>query len=112
MAPGSETPSRSRGDIDAVAHQIAVAFLDNVAKMNADAKFDATFGRQARVAFDHGVLDFDGAAHGVDNAAELDERPVAGALNDAPIVHGDGGIDQIATQRAQPGQGSIFVCAG
>ena len=103
---------QTRGDIDAVAHQIAIGFLDNVAKMNADAEFDSTFGRQARIALDHGVLDFDSAAHGVDNAAELDERPVAGALNDAPIVHGDGGIDQIATQRAQPGQGSIFVCAG
>ena len=72
--------------------------------MDADAKFDAAIGRHAGVAFDHRVLNLDGAAHGVDNAAELDERPVAGALHDAPVVHGDGGVDQIATQRAQPRQ--------
>jgi hypothetical protein len=30
-----------RGDIDAVAHQIAVGLLDNVAQMDADAEFDA-----------------------------------------------------------------------
>ena len=30
-----------RGDIDAVAHQVAVALLDHVAQMNADTKVDA-----------------------------------------------------------------------
>ena len=34
-----------RGDIDAVAHQVAVALLDDVAKVDADAKFDALVGR-------------------------------------------------------------------
>ena len=65
---------QSRGDIDAVAHQIAVALLDDVAQMNADAELDAALGRHAGVALDHGVLHFDGAAHRVDHAAELDER--------------------------------------
>ena len=60
----------ARGDIDAVAHQIAVGLLDNVAQMNADAK--------------------------------LDQAPVTGALDDASVMRGDGGIDQIATQPAQP----------
>ena len=32
----------------------------------------------ARVALDHGVLDFDSATHGVHHGAELDQRPVAG----------------------------------
>ena len=66
----------------------------------------------ARVAFDHRVLHFDGAAHGVDDAAKLDERAVAGALDDAPVMHGDGGVDQIAAQRPQPRQNAIFVRAG
>ena len=98
-----------RGDIDAVAHQVAVALLDDVAEMNADAKFDALVGRDARVALDHGVLHFDRAAHRVDDAAELDEAAVAGALDDAAMMHGDGGINQIAAQRAQPRQSSILV---
>ena len=87
-----------RGDIDAVAHQIAVGLLDDVAEMDADAELDAALGRQAGVALDEAVLHLDRAAHGVDHAAELDEAAVAGALDDAPVMRGDGGIDQIAAQ--------------
>jgi hypothetical protein len=79
--------------------------------MNADAKFDALVGRDARVALDHGVLHFECAAHRIDYAAELDDAPVAGALDDAAMVHGDCGIYQIAAQRAQSRQSSIFVRA-
>ena len=102
----------ARGDVHAVAHQVAVALLDHVAEVNADAKLDAFVERDARVALDHGVLNFDCAAHRVDDAAELDDAAVAGALDDAAMMHGDCGIDQIAAQRAQPRQGSIFVRAG
>ncbi len=100
---------KPRGDIDAVAHQIAVALLDDVAEMNADPEFDAALGRQAGVALDHAVLHFDRAAHRVDDAAELDEAAVAGALDDAPMMHVDGRIDQIAAQRPEPRQGAILV---
>src|ERR1700734_1690783 len=85
----------ARGDVDAVAHQIAVALLDDVAQMNADAKFYALVGRNARVALDHGVLHFECAAHRVDYAAELDDAAVAGALDDAAVMHGEWGINQI-----------------
>ena len=63
-----------RGDVDSVAHQVAVGLLDDVAEVNADAKLDASLRRQARVALDHAVLHFDRAAHRVDHAAELDDR--------------------------------------
>ena len=43
--PGLGDPLEPRGDVDAVAHQIAVALLDDVAKMNADAELDALLGR-------------------------------------------------------------------
>ena len=33
------------GDIDAVAHEVAVGFLDDVAEMDADAELDAPIGR-------------------------------------------------------------------
>ena len=49
---GRGDPFQSRGDVDAVAHQIAVALLDDVAQMNADPEFDAALRRQAGVAFD------------------------------------------------------------
>ena len=79
--------------------------------MNADPEFDAAILRYARVAFDHGVLHFDGAAHRIDHAAKFDQRSIAGALEDAPIVHGDGGVDKIAAQSPEPSQSAIFVCA-
>ena len=80
--------------------------------MNADAKFDAALGRQTGVALDHAALHFDRAAHGVDDAAKLDDGSIAGALDDAPVMHGDGGIDQVAAQRAKPRQSAILVRSG
>jgi hypothetical protein len=100
---------QTRGDVDAVAHQIAVGLLDHVAEMNANLEFDAALGRQAGVAFDEAVLHLDRAAHRVDHAAELDKAAVAGALDDAPVMRGDGRIDQIAAQPPQPRQGAILV---
>jgi hypothetical protein len=47
----------------------------------------------ACVAFNHGVLHFNGAAHRIDDAAKFDQRPVPGALEHMPVVHGNGGID-------------------
>jgi hypothetical protein len=57
---------------------------------------DASFRRQTSIALDHAILHFDRATHGVDHAAELDDRAVAGALNDAPVMSVDRGIDQVA----------------
>ena len=91
-----------RGDIDAVAHQIAVRLLDHVAEMDANPEFDARSARHASVALDHAVLDFNGAAHCVDHTAELDDDAVAGALDDAAVMRGDRGINQIAAQAPQP----------
>ena len=70
---GCRDPLETRGDIDAVAHQIAVALLDDVAQVDANAEFDATLRRQPGVALDEAILHFDRAAHGVDHAAEFDE---------------------------------------
>jgi hypothetical protein len=55
---------------------------------------------------------FDGAAHRVHNAAELDNRPIAGALNYAAMVHNVQGINEIAADRPKPRQGTIFISAG
>ena len=67
--------------------------------------------RHAGVALDQAVLHFDGAAHRVDHAAELDQAAVAGALDDAAVMHGDGGIDQVAAQPPQPRERAILVRA-
>ena len=62
----------------------------------------ASIGRNAGVAFAGAVLHFDRAAYSLDHAAKLDQDAVAGALEHAAIVQGDGRINQIATQRAEP----------
>jgi hypothetical protein len=82
------------------------------AEMNADSEFYPTLDRQARIAFDHAVLHFDRAAHGIDDAAELNESAVPGSLDDAPVMQGDGRVEQVAAQRTQPRQGAILVRAG
>ncbi len=99
------------GDIDPVAHQIAVGLLDHVAEMDADAELDAALGRQPGVALDHAVLNFDRAAHSVDHAVELDQRAVAGALDDAAMMNGDRRVDQVAAQRPQPRERALLVRA-
>ena len=53
MPPGSSNAFKARCDIDAVAHQIAVAFLDDIAQMDADAELDAALGRKPGVPLDH-----------------------------------------------------------
>ena len=103
---------KARGDIDAVAHQVAVALLDHVAEMDADPKFDALVRRDPSVALDHRSLDFNGAVHRVDDTPELDNCAIAGALDDPPVVHGDGRIDQVAAQRPEPRQNPVLVGSG
>ena len=100
------------GDVDAIAHQVAVALLDDVAQMYPNAKHDAALGRNASVTLNHAVLHFDRAAHRVHHAAELNNGSIAGSLDDAAVVHGDYGINQIATDRPKPRQRTIFVRAG
>ena len=80
--------------------------------MDADAELDPALGRHAGVAFDHRVLQFNGAAHRIDNAAEFDDAAVAGALDDAAVMDGDRGVDQVAAKRSKPGEDAIFVRAG
>ena len=80
--------------------------------MDTNAKVDATIFWQPRVALDHAVLDLDGAAHRVDDAAEFDDRAVAGALDQAAVVDGDRRINEVAAQSAQPRQRAVLVRAG
>src|SRR5262249_58140423 len=62
-----------RSNIDAVAEDVVVLDHD-VADVNADPQFDAALRRHARVALSHATLDVDGAARGIDRAAELDQH--------------------------------------
>ena len=58
------------------------------------------------------VLHLDRAAHRVDDAAELDDAAVAGALDDAAVMRGDGRVDQVAAERPKPRKRAVLVRAG
>src|SRR5208282_2647620 len=78
-----------------------------LARAKVTAADDAALRRKTGVALGHAVLHLDGAVHSVDHAAELDEDAVAGALHNAPVMRGDGGINQIAPQPPESRQGAI-----
>jgi hypothetical protein len=81
-----------RGDIDAVAENIIVV-EDNVADMDADAELDPLLGRQDGILLCHLALDLDGAAHRVDGTGELHQHAVAGGLDDAAAMRGEGRVN-------------------
>ena len=103
---------KPRGDIDAVAHEVAIRLLDDIADVNPDAEVDSPLLRHARIALDEAVLNLDRAADRVDDAAKLDDRAVAGAFDDTAVVGGDGGVDEVAPQTPQARKGPILVGAG
>ena len=96
------------GDIDPVAEDVAV-LDDDVALVDADAELEALFRRGRGVAFGHRALPLGGAAQRVDDAGELDEEPVAGGFDDAPLMLGDARVDQFAPQRLERRQRPFLV---
>src|SRR5580704_3120853 len=90
----------TRGDIDAVTHQVSVALFDHVSEMNANPELNAALRRQAGVALQESMLQLDRAADCIDHAAKFDDEAVARALDYTSAMNGDGGLDQVAPQRA------------
>ena len=103
---------QSSGDVDPIPHQIAVPLLDHVPDMNSDSELDALIVGKARVASDHAILHLDGAMHRVDDASELDDAAVAGALDDAAVMGGDRRINEIAAERPKARERALLVCPG
>jgi hypothetical protein len=73
----------------------------------------ALVGRDLGVALGHRPLDFNGKIHCVDGAPKLDNRAVAGALDDPAVMHRDGWIDEVASERLAEREKSrkIALCA-
>jgi hypothetical protein len=79
--------------------------------VDANAKLNAAIWWKASISFDHAVQHFDGAAHGVYDAAKLNDSSIAGALHYTPVMHGDCRVNQIAAERSQPRKCPILVGA-
>ena len=50
-----------------------------------------------------------GKVHYGDHAAELDDTAAAGALDDAAVMHRDGGVDQVAAKGPKASEDAIFI---
>jgi hypothetical protein len=68
--------------------------------------------RHARVSRSHAVLNFNRATNRIDDAAELDNRAVAGALYDAAMMGGDGGVNQITAEPTKARESALFIRTG
>ncbi len=77
--------------------------------MNADAKFNPLDLRYIDIVFGHAALNFDRAAYGIYDAAELDESAVPGILDDASAVIRDFGIEKRLSKSFQSRQRAFFV---
>ena len=80
--------------------------------MNPNAEFDSSVLGHAGVALQRPFLDLDRTPHRVDRTTELDDRAVAGALTTAPVMGGDGWIDEISCGALSGAQGPILVGTG
>ena len=80
--------------------------------MDAYPELDAALGWHARVALNHAALHLNRAAHSIYNAAKLDDTAVPGALDDAAVIGGDGGVDEVATEAAKARERAILVSTG
>ena len=101
----------ARGDVDAVAKDVAVLLDDDVALMDADAEFDAGIGCDREVPLRHLRLDFAGTAQSVAGAGELGQQAVPGGLDDATVMRGDARVYQLGADRLEPPQGGLLVAS-
>jgi hypothetical protein len=111
-APWLRDALQPRGDIDAVAEQIAVGLRHHVADVDADPEFDPFVRVDAGVQRDHAALDIQGAASRVDNAAELDQQTIAHGFENPTAIRGDGGVNPVCAQFGEAARGPVFVKPG
>jgi hypothetical protein len=97
-----------RGDVDTVAIEV-VALDDHIAEIDADAQLNAALRRDARVPLGHRLLHLERAAHRIDDAGKFHQHTVAGSLDDAAMVLGDFGINELAAQRFEAFERAFLV---
>jgi hypothetical protein len=84
-AAGLGNAFQPRGDVDAIAVDVAV-FDDDVAKVDTDPEGDPLPLWRPGIALDHPALHGERAGDGFDHTRELDQKAVAGGLDDLPAM--------------------------
>src|SRR6184192_2682215 len=82
---------QARRHVDTVAKNI-LPLHNDVAHVNADAKFDALILRRTGVLFSDTTLQLSGARHRVHDTGKLHQHSVAGQFDDAALMLADFGI--------------------
>ena len=83
MPPAGASASKPRRHVHAVAIEV-VAIDDQVAQVQAHPEHKRSVLRLVAVGLGHGLLELDGGAQRIHGAGELDQRPVAGQLDQTP----------------------------
>jgi len=74
-------------------------------------ELDPDIARHTSVARPHSPLHRDATADGVHHTAKLDQYSIAGRLDDATVVFGDLGVDQLVPMCFQPFRRAFLVSA-
>src|ERR1700731_2074773 len=88
-----------------------IAIENDVADIDADAKFDALVRRNPGVTLGHATLDIDRTTDGVDHAHEFHEHSIARRFDDSAAMFGDLRIDEFLTVRLELAQRAFLVGA-
>jgi hypothetical protein len=86
-----------------------VAVDHHVAEIDTDAELDALFRRQGGIALCDRLLSFHGSTHRFYDAGELRQHSVAHQLDDAAIVLGELGVDEVRAQGLEGGERTFLV---
>ena len=108
MPPVCGQTFQTRGDRDTIAID-DVAIRDDVAEIDPDAKLYPPICGHRVSLFRYFALDFDSALDGIDDAAELDEKPIAHRAYNAAAVSVDPDIYQISADPVERCQRTFFV---
>jgi hypothetical protein len=99
---------QASGDVHAVPEDVAL-LVDHIADIDSDPELDSVL--IIRAAPSHSGLNFQGAAHSIDRAAELGQKAVAGMLEHPAVMRLDLRLEQLATNRHEPIERAFFVGA-
>ena len=110
MPPGSASPSNRAATFHAVPIDI-VPLDDHIAEVDADTIFNAPVLWHVFVAACHRTLRFSSTLDGIDDASELNQKPVARRLDDAADMLGNMRFDDFFAVGLELGKRSRLISA-
>ncbi len=110
MPPGRRFRLQPGRHVHAIAVEI-VAVDDQVAEVQADPEHDGGVLGLVAIGVGHGLLELDGRAQRIDRAGKLDQRTVAGQLDQPAAVAGQRRFEAFSPVGLEPGKRAVLVTA-